>query len=195
MKNAYVGTASFSTKRLFLRPFCKEDALPMYEGYASSEKVTKFMSWPAHSSPADSEKVIAEWLPLYAGPEYYQWAVCLKETGKLVGAIGAFAPRGEGCPAQEGVLEIGYCLGEAQWGKGYATEALRGVLSYLVLIGKTQFVACHAIENPASGRVMEHVGFHYTHNGNYYKLNGTPVPCRWYALSREELILSQLNFK
>ena len=43
----------------------------------------------------------------------------------------------------------------------------------------------HAVENPASGKVMMKAGFVYDHEAVYHKFDGTAIPCKCYALTRE----------
>ncbi len=47
-------------------------------------------------------------------------------------------------------------------------------------VGAPWLFICHAVENPASGRVIEKAGFTYDHDAVYHKFDGTPVPCRSY---------------
>lgn len=56
--------------------------------------------------------------------------------------------------------EVGYWLGREFWGQGLATEALRTLLAHAVDdLGFTRFTAGVAVDNPASRRVLEKVGF------------------------------------
>lgn len=76
--------------------------------------------------------------------------------GEVAGGIGIH-PR-------EDVLvqtaEIGYWLGEAHWGRGYMTEALRAIVAYAFhTLAYHRLEAGHFGWNPASGRVLEKAGF------------------------------------
>lgn len=52
------------------------------------------------------------------------------------------------------------------WGKGYATEALRGLLSYCFNHLELQVVtADHFIDNPTSGHILQKMGFVETGKG------------------------------
>ena len=65
------------------------------------------------------------------------------------------------------------------------TEALAALVDYWFTQTDGQWLACcHNIGNPASGRVMEHVGFVFDHEGIDRKFDGTPVNCRYYLLTR-----------
>ena len=71
----------------------------------------------------------------------------------LIGGIGL-------TPAEDDFYELGYWLGVEYWGQGYATESVRGLLSY----AKTntpyeKFKANVYKENVASAKVLEKNGF------------------------------------
>ena len=71
-------------------------------------------------------------------------------------------------------------------GKGFTTEALQAVVDFWFRqVGGAFLTCCHAVQNPASGRVMEKAGFVYHHNDVYHKFDGTPVECRCYLLTKE----------
>ena len=59
-------------------------------------------------------------------------------------------------------IEVGYWLGRPYWGKGFATEAARAVTAVAQGLGRGPVTAGHFVDNPASGRVLEKVGFVYT---------------------------------
>ena len=51
------GTIQLETERLLLRPFREADGDAMYRNWASDPEVTKYLMWPAHSSPEVSMAV------------------------------------------------------------------------------------------------------------------------------------------
>ncbi|MCI5044650.1 MAG: GNAT family N-acetyltransferase, partial [Aquisalinus sp.] len=62
------------------------------------------------------------------------------------------------------VIWIGYMLGRSAWGQGFMTEALKALCSYLWgKLGTVDIYGEHFFDNPASGNVMQKVGF--THVG------------------------------
>ncbi len=62
--------------------------------------------------------------------------------------------------------ELGYWLGEPYWGRGLATEAGEAMLSFGFETHGTLAVASgHFMDNPASGRVLQKLGFRYTGTG------------------------------
>jgi RimJ/RimL family protein N-acetyltransferase len=64
---------------------------------------------------------------------------------------------GFGGPAR--VAELGYALGRAYWGRGYAPEAVRAMLDHARLLGLRRLDAYSFVDNPASARVLEKAGF------------------------------------
>jgi RimJ/RimL family protein N-acetyltransferase len=82
--------------------------------------------------------------------------------------------------------EIGYALGVAYWGKGFATEAARALVDHAFdALGYEQLVAGARISNPASRRVLEKCGFQWTRVRliRVRALN-TSVPCDRFRLDR-----------
>ena len=55
------GTKTIETERLILRRFTMEDAPAMYRNWASDPEVTKYLTWPAHSSVEVSQQVLRDW--------------------------------------------------------------------------------------------------------------------------------------
>jgi ribosomal-protein-alanine N-acetyltransferase len=77
--------------------------------------------------------------------------------------------------------ELGYALGKAFWGKGYATETARAVARYGFEQASLERIFAVVIpENVPSARVLGHLGFTYEKNGTLYDL-----PVAFYGLSRE----------
>ena len=57
------GTVQLQTQRLILRRFAPEDAAAMYANWASDPEVTKYLTWPPHSSAELTGKLLALWIP------------------------------------------------------------------------------------------------------------------------------------
>lgn len=174
-------TDVLSTPRLVLRPFVPEDGAEMFRVWASDPQVTRFLRWTPHKDEAESLALARQWA---ADRQAHQWAIVRGCDGQLMGSIGVV-------PAEDdpALWEPGYCLGRDFWGKGYMTEALDAVVRHLFADhGVDRLGCCHAAANPASGRVMEKIGFHYTHDTVCYKFDGTPFSCKAYILYKEEYL-------
>ncbi|MBQ9765620.1 MAG: GNAT family N-acetyltransferase [Lachnospiraceae bacterium] len=148
------GTQRIETDRLILRQFRIEDAEPMYKNWASDPEVTKFLTWPPHKDVDLTRSLIEDWISRYAEPSYYHWIIELKGIGEVIGTISA-VKLNEKIEA----ADVGYCMGKAWWGKGIMPEALRAVIAYFFEeVGLNRVAACHDVNNPKSGRVMQKAG-------------------------------------
>lgn len=101
------------------------------------------------------------------------------KPNELIGMIGAHRQA-------SGVPFIGYWLGTSHWGKGYATEAVQGLIDSLFsLIDLPAIEADTRVINPASRRVLEKSGFRS--EGSFLKslpARGGLFPCEQFRLDR-----------
>lgn len=152
---AHRGTQVIETERLILRRFRVEDAQAMYDRWASDPEVTRFLTWPPHADADVTRRVIESWMAEYDKPDYYQWAITVKEQDDLpVGSISVVSHNDAVRKA-----EIGYCIGRAWWRQGITSEALEAVIAFLFgEVGMGRVEACHDVNNPNSGAVMRKCG-------------------------------------
>ena len=151
------GTVTLETPRLILRRLTQADAEPMYKNWASDPEVTKFLTWPTHSSAEVSKQVIAMWASHYNELNYYQWGIVVKNENALIGTIAGVELHDEIAAA-----EIGYCIGKNWWHKGYMSEALTAVIDFLFdEVGLNRIAARHDVNNPHSGGVMKKCGMQF----------------------------------
>jgi RimJ/RimL family protein N-acetyltransferase len=54
---------------------------------------------------------------------------------------------------------MGYWIGRPFWGRGYATEACTALVDIARTLGLPSLEGSHFIDNPASARVLEKLGF------------------------------------
>ncbi len=95
------------------------------------------------------------------------WVITLKDDGRLIGWLGAGTSEGSN------EAEIVYSLGKPYWGRGYATEAARALVRYAFAHTTWERVVAAIIPgNLASRRVLEHLGFIYECDVNYYEMSG-----------------------
>ena len=57
-----VGTRRLQTDRLVLRRLTVDDAQQVYDDWASDPEVTRFLTWPTHSSVDVSRAVVGPWV-------------------------------------------------------------------------------------------------------------------------------------
>jgi [ribosomal protein S5]-alanine N-acetyltransferase len=67
--------------------------------------------------------------------------------------------------------ELGYWFAKYVWGKGFATEAARAAVHHAFTIADHQIlISCYHNDNPASGRVLEKLGFMAVHQCNHFSV-------------------------
>lgn len=154
----HCGTQRLETDRLILRRYVNEDAAAMYKNWASDEEVTKYLTWPTHSSQDISQKVIDDWVNQYSSESYYHWTIVLKENGDVpIGDIAVVHMKED-----ISMAHIGYCIGRDYWHKGITSEALKAVMDFLFdVVGVNRIEAMHDPKNPNSGKVMKKCGMKY----------------------------------
>jgi RimJ/RimL family protein N-acetyltransferase len=97
---------------------------------------------------------------------------------RLIGGIGIHLD-------DSGQHELGYWLTPDAWGRGYATEAGRGVVRMArESLRLPRLVSGHFIDNPASGRVLRKLGFRPTGRivPRFSRARGTETACATFEL-------------
>src|SRR5262245_35648040 len=88
-------------------------------------------------------------------------AFLITRGAAVLGACGIATRNGE-------QPEIGYWLGVANWGHGYATEAARALIDHAFAdLGYDALAGGARVRNPSSRRVLEKCGFQWTGVGLY----------------------------
>lgn len=145
------------TKRLVIRNFLLDDVPALQEiviAKETGEYAVYDYEWPT------SEEAIAGLAERYAGYDGFL-AVCLKETGRLIGFL-SFDPvqqEAEGDEPPDPTFELGYCLHPAFRGHGYITEACRAIAGYaFVILSASKICAGTAAVNTPSLGVLQRIG-------------------------------------
>jgi len=149
------GFTELAGPRVALRRFHPGDAAK-FVAYRSSEQVARFQSWDAPYSREEGERFIqeiAEQHPDTAG-EWFQFAVALRSAGQLIGDCAAMPHADD--PRQ---CDMGFTISPEHQGHGYATEAVRLLLTYLFTArGKHRVIAYCDPRNAASVALLEGLG-------------------------------------
>ncbi len=149
-------TPIFETERLILRTFCLEDANEVFECWESDPDVARYMFWTSHNDINKTIKWINKEISKINSDDWYRWAFISKTTNELLGTGILYWEE------EYGKYEIAYNLGKKYWGYGYATEAMREIIRFAKEDLKIrEIMGRHAKENPASGNVLEKLGFTY----------------------------------
>lgn len=142
--------ACLETERLVIDRLQERDREDYFTNISHDKKVLKTFICRYAESLDDFD-----FAPYLANESIF--AIRQKESGRLIGIILSF-------DEQDGSCEVGYGIGSSFWNRGYATEALRAFLQFLLCEkGFEKVYASHFPENTASRRVMEKCGMRYSH--------------------------------
>ena len=164
------------TERLLLRPGWIEDAPALHEAIRDEGIVRNLASAPWPYTLADAKAFLAtERKPCEANMLVFRRTL---GAPQLIGSVGlGRRPDGE--------VEFGYWIARPAGGLGDASEAGRAALA-LARDGLRirRIGAGHFLDNPASGRVLEKLGFRPTGivTQRYSAGRGEAAPCRLYEL-------------
>lgn len=140
------------TERLVLRPLQCSD-LACFAAYRADPALARYQGWTPMSHE-EARDFIADMLatPTVVVGAWHQMAIATRDGDKLLGDIGL-------CFREDGEAEIGFTLAHEAQGKGYATEALRGLAQQLLRLPEvTRIVGITDERNRASVRVLERLG-------------------------------------
>ena len=138
------------TPRLLLRPGFPEDAPALAAAIADETIVRNLAVVPWPYTLRDAEAFLAS----PRDPVLPSFLIFQRTDAapQLVGSCGLHR-------RASGAVEMGYWIARSFWGRGFATEAC----SALIDIARALRLAClevgHFVDNPASGRVLEKLGF------------------------------------
>ncbi|HKT85138.1 MAG TPA: GNAT family N-acetyltransferase [Novosphingobium sp.] len=162
------------SERLFLRPGWPEDWQELTPLIADEKVVRNLAGVPWPYTGEDARR----FLSLPQEHRLPRFLVTLPDAAgaRIIGGIG-LDRRGQ-------EIQLGCWIARDHRGRGYAGEAARAVIEVARTLGHGRIVASHFLDNPASGRVLERVGFRRT--GRIVERpstrRGTVFPAREYVL-------------
>ncbi len=138
------------TPRLLLRPGFPEDAPALAAAIADEAIVRNLVVVPWPYRLRDTEAFLASPRdPVLPSLLVYERT---SAEPNLVGSCGLGR-------RPSGAVELGYWIARSHWGRGIATEACRAMIEMARALGLAQLEGSHFVDNPASGRVLEKLGF------------------------------------
>ena len=143
------------TERLFLREMTMDDFDALYAVLSDAEIMQHY------PYSFDEERVrswIARNMDRYKNDGFGLWAVCLKDTGEMIGDCGLTLQNIDGTM----LPEIGYHIRRDQQRKGYAKEAAMAVRDWA--FQNTEYPALYSYckyTNVGSFKTAESIGMHF----------------------------------
>jgi [ribosomal protein S5]-alanine N-acetyltransferase len=147
-------TPRLSTSRLLLRPFTDADTDAIFALH-SSPRVLRYWDSPPWSDRTRADRFIATCRRMAEEGTGARVVIERAADGVFIGWCGL----AEWNPAFRCAM-MGYCLDEAAWGRGYATEAAGALLQWAFdRLDLNRVQAETDTRNAASARVLEKLGF------------------------------------
>jgi RimJ/RimL family protein N-acetyltransferase len=138
------------TPRLLLRPGFPDDAPALAAAIADEAIARNLASVPWPYRRRDAEAYLASprdpVLPSFLIFERTQAAP------QLIGSCGLGR-------RPSGAVEMGYWIARSFWSRGFASEACTALVEIAATLGLAQLEGSHFVDNPASARVLEKLGF------------------------------------
>lgn len=165
------------TERLLLRPSWSEDAPALAQAIGDEAIVRNLATAPWPYGAADAQAFVAA----RRRPDETSLLVFRRTRGaaQLIGGVGL----GRG---PDGETEIGFWISRPHWGLGYATEAAAAMVALARdSLRLKRLAASHFLDNPASGRVLEKIGFRTSDiiEPRYSAGRGGAAPAKLYTLA------------
>ena len=174
----------FQSGRLIYRPYCMDDLQTVHNQFNEPSRRRWFYFQEPDCLTLDFAKneiikragVCSHKINLLN--DDFGLGIVLKATGELIGFLGLSKFHG---PEEElENIELGYHIGEAYQGKGYATEAVKtavqwGLSELKLLDAEPKIVAKIEHDNQPSRRVVEKAGLIFVRAERYvsvYEING-----------------------
>lgn len=138
------------TARLLLRPGWPEDAPALARAIADEAIVRNLANAPWPYGLAEAQAFIAA----PKDPVLPSLLLFARTSAapELVGSCALIRKA-------SGAIVLGYWIARAYWGRGYATEAGTQMIEIARTLGLDRLDASFFADNPASGRVLEKLGF------------------------------------
>jgi len=171
------------TPRLLLRPGFPEDA-PALAGIMSDKIARNLAVVPWPYTLRDAEAFLASPRdPVLPSLLIFERT---DAAPQLIGACGLGR-------RPSGAVEMGYWIARPFWGRGYATEACGALIDIARTLGLDSLEASHFIDNPASARVLDKLGFQSLHiiAPRMSCGRGTEVPARLMRLRLQSAVLDE----
>lgn len=119
----HLAIPTLETERLTLRPFREEDVRALFE-LSQDPEVARYIGDRRAPTEQEAWRAVAGWLGHWVMRGYGQWAIEERSSGRFIGRAGIINPVDWPGP------EVGYLLGRAYWGRGYATEAAGAAMNW-----------------------------------------------------------------
>lgn len=143
--------AVLHTERLMLRKPVMEDAEVIFKKYARDEETTRYLIWKPHQYFGETKQFIERCLTCWEDGSSFPWSITKRENNELTGMLEIHPNRH--------AVELGYVIAPEFRQQGYATEAVKSVIAWMLSQpGIYRVWATCDTENLPSAGVLEKAG-------------------------------------
>jgi len=168
LKSVRIGFSIWSENDIY-------DALELW----CNPEVTKFIVAEGNMSEKQAQQRLRKEIESYNNNNIQYWPIYLIETNENIGCCGL-----RPYDSEKNILEIGIHLKDKYGGKGFAKEACLAVIEYAFeTLRVNALFAGHNPQNTESARLLERLGFTYTHN-EFYPPTGLQHPS--YLMTKQD---------
>ena len=144
---------TLKTERLILRKMLVSDAPDMFD-YARRADTSRYLVWSPHESISHTKAYLKFVNERYRAGDFYDWAVTLRDSGKMIGTCGFTR-----IDTTHHVGEIGYVINPDYHRQGLAAEAASAVIKFgFEELDLSRIEARFLRENEASLKVTKKLG-------------------------------------
>ena len=176
------------SQSVFLRPPDIADTQALFP-LVSDSKLTEFLAWAPHEKIETTRAMVASLINEQREGRAYHWIVS-DFAGNLVGLVSLIDVRRTHRTWLQNRAEVAYWIAPAFQRQGFAEQATRLMVGFAFSdLSFHKLIVYYAADNPASGRVVEKLGFRYVgiHREAFCK-NAV-----WHHLCEYELLSSEFN--
>ena len=159
------------TPRLLLRPLQKGDEAAVMQLLRCDAVKATYMI--PDLTEAEAKALFARYYQLSKGKERFLRAI--SSEGRFIGWI-------HDTEICDTAMELGWALLPSDWGRGYATEAVKAAIGALQAVGFGCVYAGAFAENKASLRVMQKAGMHLMDKTEQLEYRGKCHTCLYYEI-------------
>ncbi|MFJ7737422.1 GNAT family N-acetyltransferase [Lysinibacillus sp. NPDC097287] len=174
---------TLNTDRLMLRELTEDDALDILICFSNPD-VLRFYGQSPLSNQNQVKQVIRNFSMNYEDKRGIKWGIAVKGEAGIIGTIGF-----QEWSQEHKRVDISYALIPEKWGKGYAIEAVKKVISYgFQELNLTRIGAMVFTENESSIKLLTKLDFEK--EGVLKKFmyqDGVPYDTNIYSLVNESI--------
>ena len=167
---------SLQTNRLILRPINMDHVDALHRIIYADQDVAPFYAGEVQNLEETHDIVLhSSWLNQHCGDQGWgSWAIIRKEDTRLIGRINLGRPdrayytvleEERNSPFVPLDTEIGYAIGKAYWGRGFASEAAQAIIDYAFrTLHIPRIVTPADADNVPSQKLLKRLGFRMQRN-------------------------------